>query len=328
MGKTKAELLSQIFGQRSGSPHIEFTEPRRSYKKKNMQTNERYSQWGIADGSKFYPTFPTTDKIESGYYELGHSQTIGIYFEKRDVTTDELFTLPSTELTEIIEDIEKFWDREEKYKEYNFIHKRGILLYGKPGCGKSAIIQLCTKYLIEEKDGIVINITNMDEMDWYNRIIGKFRQVEPNRPIIVIMEDLDGLAKEGSWATSMILNILDGIKQVDNVVYIATTNYPEKLEERITNRPSRFDRRYEVELPSREVREAYLKKKLSDSDLSDIDLEKWLDESDGYSLSHMRELVVSVITMDNTFDETVDRLNGLNRTPKVESGRRNVGFAS
>ena len=286
----------------------------------------RYSQWGISDGSKFYPTFSTTKRLDSGYYELNHSQQVGIYLQQKDVSTDELFSLPSSELQDILNDIEKFWEREEKYKEYNFIHKRGILLYGRPGCGKSAIIQLCTKHLIEEKDGIVINITNMDQMDWYNRIIGDLRQVEPDRPLIVIMEDLDGLASEGSWATSMILNLLDGIKQIDNVVYIATTNHPEKLEERITNRPSRFDRRYEVELPNEEVRTTYFKKKLTDEDLEKIDLDEWVDRTKGMSLSHLRELVISVITMDNTFEETWKRLNGMKRTPKVESGKNGVGF--
>jgi len=292
----------------------------------NESSKETYSQWGISDGSKFYPTFPTTNRLDSGYYELNHSQQTGIFLQRKSVSTDELFSLPSTELQDILVDIEKFWERVDKYKEYNFIHKRGILLYGRPGCGKSAIIQLCTQHLIEEKDGIVINITNMDQMDWYNRIIGDLRQVEPERPLIVIMEDLDGLASEGSWATSMILNLLDGIKQIDNVVYIATTNHPEKLEERITNRPSRFDRRYEVELPNEEVRRTYFEKKLTDEDLESIDLTEWVDRTHGMSLSHLRELVISVITMDNTFEETMERLDGMKRAPKVESGRAKAGF--
>jgi ATP-dependent 26S proteasome regulatory subunit len=168
-----------------------------------------------------------------------------------------LYQLPSDELTDIIEDIQKFWQRADRYKEYGFLHKRGILLYGDPGMGKSGIIQLITKHLVDNMQGIVINLTNGDQIEWYGELITSFRQIEPNRPIIVILEDIDGIASEGSWSTSMLLNILDGVKQIDNVVYIATTNYPEKLEERITNRPSRFDRRYEVEPPTDDVRLAY-----------------------------------------------------------------------
>ena len=43
------------------------------------------------------------------------------------------------------------------HREYNFVHKRGILMYGEPGCGKSGIIQLISKQLIEN-DGIILNI--------------------------------------------------------------------------------------------------------------------------------------------------------------------------
>jgi SpoVK/Ycf46/Vps4 family AAA+-type ATPase len=200
------------------------------------------------------------------------------------------------------------------------------LLYGAPGCGKSATIQLCTKYLTDKMGGIVINVTNGDQVEWYSKIINKLRQIEPDRPLVVIFEDIDAIASEGNWTTSMILNLLDGIKQIDNVVYIATTNHPEKLEDRITNRPSRFDRRYEVELPNEEVRKAYIQNKLSEEDLKGIDLNSWIKESEGFSLAHMRELVISVITMDNSFEDTIARLKGMKVKPKIKANTTSIGF--
>jgi len=246
--------------------------------------------------------------------------------ELKKVNTDELYQLPSPELTDIIEDIEKFWNRADRYKEYGFLHKRGILLYGEPGAGKSGIIQLCTKHLIEKMNGIVINLTNGDQIELYSKFISSLRTVEANRPLIVILEDIDGIAGEGTWSTSMLLNLLDGVKQIDNVVYIATTNYPEKLEERITNRPSRFDRRYEIEAPNAEVREAYIKNKLNDKDLSKINIKDWVKKSEGMSLAHMRELIISVVTMDNSFEDTIARLNGLKVKPKIKSKSKKIGF--
>lgn len=288
--------------------------------------NQKFTQWAIHNGGRFSPTLSTTEKLEAGFYEVGYDSNIGHYLEKKDVNTDELYELPSTELMDIIEDIEKFWKRRDKYKEYNFIHKRGILLYGEPGCGKSAIIQLCTKQLTQTMGGIVINVTNGDQVEYYSKIIGKLRQIEPERPLVVIFEDIDSIASEGSWTTSMILNLLDGIKQIQNVVYIATTNHPDKLEDRITNRPSRFDRRYEVELPNVEVRTAYIQNKLSDEDLKGIDMEQWLTQTEGFSLAHMRELVISVITMDNSFEDTMARLKGMKVKPKIKSKSVSVGF--
>jgi len=157
-------------------------------------------------------------------------------------------------------------------------------------------------------------------------LIGKLRQVEPERPLVVIFEDIDAIASEGSWTTSMILNLLDGIKQIQNVVYISTTNHPEKLEDRITNRPSRFDRRYEVELPNEEVRKAYIENKLSKEDLEKINMDDWIKESEGFSLAHMRELVISVVTMDNSFEDTIARLKGMKVKPKIKSGNSGIGF--
>ena len=289
-------------------------------------SNSGYNQWALHPGGKFSPTMPTKKKIDPGFYEVGNDSNIGFYLQKKKITIDELYHLPSDELQDMIEDIEKFWNRKEKYKEYNYVHKRGILLYGDPGNGKSGIIQLCTKYLIEDMNGIVINLSNGDQIDYYQHLIGPLREIEPDTPLIVILEDIDGIAGEGSWSTSMLLNLLDGIKQIDNVVYLATTNYPEKLEERITNRPSRFDRRYEIEMPSDKVREAYIKNKLTPEEILSINLEEWIEKTKGLSLAHMRELVISVCAMGNTFDDTMDRLNGLKIKPRIKSKNKEVGF--
>ena len=300
--------------------------PEKYFEQQMRFDNQKFTQWAIHSGGKFSPTLSTTEKLEPGFYEVGFDSNTGHFLEKKDVNTDELYELPSAELMDIIEDIEKFWKRKDKYAEYNFIHKRGILLYGEPGCGKSAIIQLCTKQLTKQMGGIVINVTNGDQVEYYSKIIGKLRQVEPDRPLVVIFEDIDAIASEGSWTTSMILNLLDGIKQIQNVVYIATTNHPDKLEDRITNRPSRFDRRYEVELPNDEVRMAYIQNKLSKKDLKGIDMGIWVKETEGFSLAHMRELVISVITMDNSFEDTIARLKGMKVKPKLKSKSSGIGF--
>jgi len=288
-----------------------------------------YSQWAIHPGGKYTPTMPTTKDIPSGFYEISLDSSIGVYLQNKHVTTDELYELPSDELVDIIDDIQKFWERADIYKRMNFVHKRGILLYGEPGCGKSGIIQLCTKHLIQNMGGIVINITNGDQIDHYQNIVGPFREIEPERPLIVILEDIDSIAGEGSWSTSMLLNLLDGIKQIDNVVYIATTNYPEKLEERITNRPSRFDRRYEIDLPSDEVRRAYILAKLGTEGIEESELQKWVNKTKGMSLAHLRELIISVSAMGNTFEDTINRLNGMKVKPVIANKKRkSVGFGA
>ncbi len=219
-----------------------------------------------------------------------------------------------------------FWKKRDVYRDYNFVHKRGILLYGDPGCGKSGIIQLCVKNLIEEENGIVINIKEDEDFKAFIEFVPTIRNIEPERPLIVILEDIDSLAGEDRYSTTKLLNILDGVKQIENVVYLATTNYPDKLQERITNRPSRFDRRYEVQMPSREIREAYIKNKLSDEDLKGINIEEWLDASDNMSLSHLKEMVISVVVMGKELDECLSALDALSERPKIKGGKRKPGI--
>ena len=281
--------------------------------------------WGTLQDEEFVPSFKSVDQVPSGIYELQYNRNVSqITLKKQPFKTDELYQLPSYEIQDILKDIQDFWDRRDKYREYNFVNKRGILMYGEPGCGKSGIIQLIAKQLIEN-NGIIINIKDQDDVDFFIDFIATFRKIEPNRPLIVLLEDLDSIAGESTYSTSKLLNILDGVKQIEDVVYIATTNYPEKLQERITNRPSRFDRRYKVELPNEEIREAYIRHKLKEEDLKNVDIQEWVKRTEGMSLSHLKEVVISTIVMGREFEEVMDNLEGLKRAPSVR-GSGKMGF--
>ena len=286
-----------------------------------------FAQWSVmGDGS--YIAAPKAEKqLPAGLYELEWNNRVNEWCVMRQaINTDELYELPTVEIGEILSDIKSFWKKSELYKSYKLMHKRGILLYGDPGCGKSGILQLCMMHIIDDLAGVVINIKNEDSIKAYVEMVPKLRQIEPNRPLVVIIEDIDSVAGDSNYSTSVLLNILDGIKQIENVVYIATTNYPEKLEERITNRPSRFDRRYYVSPPSREVRKSYLLNKIGENKV-DINIEKWLDDTEDLSLSHLKELFISVVLLDNKYENAIEHLKGMKKTPKGKK-QKEVGFGS
>ena len=114
--------------------------------------------WGTLQDEEFVPAFKSVDKVPAGIYEIVWNRSLSQHtLKKQPFKTDELYQLPSYEIQDILKDIQNFWDRKDKYKQYSFVHKRGILMYGEPGCGKSGIIQLISKQLIEN-DGIIINI--------------------------------------------------------------------------------------------------------------------------------------------------------------------------
>ena len=281
--------------------------------------------WGTLQDEEFVPAFKSVDKVPAGIYEILWNRSLGQHtIKKQPFKTDELYQLPSYEIQDILKDIQNFWDRRNKYREYNFVHKRGILMYGEPGCGKSGIIQLISKQLIEN-DGIILNIKDHDDVEYFIDFIATFRKIETNRPLIVLLEDIDSIAGENNHSTSKLLNILDGVKQIEDVVYIATTNYPEKLQDRITNRPSRFDRRYKVELPNEDIRDAYIRHKLTDEDIKNVDIKEWVKRTEGMSLSHLKEVVISTIVMGREFEEVMDNLEGLKKAPTIKEFKK-VGF--
>ena len=283
--------------------------------------------WSNLKNEEFAPAYVTVEQVPAGVYEIDYNNSIGTHtLKKQPFKTDELYHLPSPEIMDILKDIENFWTRADVYREYNFVHKRGILMYGEPGCGKSGIIQILANMLME-LNGIVINIKSQNDIDYFIEFIPTFRKIEPTRPLVVILEDIDSLAGEDRYSTSQLLNILDGVKQIEGVVYIATTNYPEKLQDRVTNRPSRFDRRYRIELPNEEIRRAYITNKLNDDDLAKIDIDEWIKRTVGMSLSHLKEVVVSVVVMGRTFEETMSSLEELKKTPKIKETKK-MGFGS
>lgn len=117
-----------------------------------------------------------------------------------------------------------------------------------------------------------------------------------------------------------ILAMLDGEYQTDNVVYVATTNYPEQLGARIGNRPSRFDERIYVGMPSRLARATYLQKATASEPLTQAEINRWSDDTEGLSIAHLRELFVAVHCLEQEYDSVLDRLRHMTIKPEPEPG--------
>jgi SpoVK/Ycf46/Vps4 family AAA+-type ATPase len=133
------------------------------------------------------------------------------------------------------------------------------------------------------------------------------RQVEPNRPIVCIFEDIDAIIKR--YGEDQLLAILDGTDKIDKVLNIATTNYPEILDKRIISRPRRFDRVYKIPNPNAKLRAAFLKVKLPKGS----NVKKWTKDTDGLSFAAMTELIVSVFCLGNEVDATIAILKDMEK---------------
>ena len=281
-------------------------------------------QWTTSDNKRFIPASHTKPCLVPGVYEIQHSNTVGLYFQKIPVKTEGLIRFPQTNSDRVVKEIQNFWEKETIFREYKLTYKRGIILWGPPGSGKSCTIQLITKDVVD-REGVVIKFTNPSLFLEGMRV---FREIQKETPVVILMEDIDSTLE--IYNESDVLNILDGIDQVEKVVFLATTNYPERLGARILNRPSRFDKRFKIDHPNAESRMMYFKHLIGERKISDlnIDLEKWVKDTARFSIAHLKELFVAVIILGDDYNEAVETLSSMKEEISSEDDLgKLMGFA-
>jgi AAA+ superfamily predicted ATPase len=132
--------------------------------------------------------------------------------------------------------------------------KRGILLHGKPGTGKT----LTAMYLASAmKDRTVLVLTGRG----LGLIESSAKLARWLAPSMVLIEDVDLIAEERSMSGACVqpmlfelLNQMDGLADDCDVLFVLTTNRPEILEPALASRPGRVDQAYEIPLPDSECR--------------------------------------------------------------------------
>ena len=284
-------------------------------------------QWSTSDGIHFFPTAKTVVSLTPGVYDIKISQANGLYFERVPVVTQGLIRFPETNSSRIISEIQNFWSRESIFRDYKLAYKRGIMLHGPAGSGKSSTIQLLMQDVIE-RGGVVINFNNPNT---FISGVRKLREIQPDSPLVVLMEDIDSIIETNS--ESEVLNLLDGVNQIDKVVFLATTNYPERLGDRIINRPSRFDKRFKIGHPNAESRRIYLEFVIGGAEKVGelkIDLDLWVGDTEGFSIAHLKELFVAVVILGDSYEDALSTLTAM-REENLDSKDdefRKMGFGS
>lgn len=281
-------------------------------------------QYTTADGIKFFPASRTRDTLPPGVYEISYCNMKGVYFERIPIKTDDLIRFPETNSEKVIEEIQKFWGREDVFRQFGLSYRRGILLYGPPGSGKSCTIRLIMNDVVK-RDGVVLKFR---DPGLFCNGIRLLREIQPSTPVVVLMEDIDSTIE--AYSESEVLNILDGVEQVEKVVYLATTNYPERLGARIINRPSRFDKRIKMAHPKSASRRLYFEHLMNPDVVEqyEIDLDRWVKDTEKMSIAHLKELFISVCIFGNEYDEAIKTLQEMLKE-KPQSGEdydMNIGF--
>lgn len=212
----------------------------------------------------------------------------------RSATLENLVLAPGLKEA-LVSDLTQFFSRREVYQRYGVPWKRGILLIGPPGNGKTHTI----KALCNQLEVPALYVRSIDSPSLYRNEHASISQIfataRQSAPCLLVLEDLDALLKPGN--RSFFLNELDGFAENAGVCVVASTNYPERLDPAILDRPSRFDRKYHFHLPAPAERAAYLAlwnaKQTDALRLSEVGLSETVAATDGFSFAYLKELCLS-----------------------------------
>lgn len=285
-------------------------------------TPGQVSQYAL-HGEGYMATTPTVASLPPGAYDVCCDNT-GVFVVPSLPPSSLLLELPEMRSDDVIRIVENFWNSEKDYKEGNrFViggarFSTGLLIYGPPGSGKSCTIQIVSNKLIERGGTVFFGSTNPSVVTSF---LTDFSKVEKNRKSIVILEDIDSLIQ--NHGESSYLEMLDSAKTINNVMFIATTNYPELLDPRIYNRPGRFSHVIKIGMPTDKAREAYLKAILKDhSDIPYI-----VEHTDQFTIDHLTALINAVYREKKILETEIKRIRTLFKVPKA-GNQGKLGIAS
>jgi len=232
----------------------------------------------VAKAKNYAPVYVILIALVWGYFFLrgiGPQGEIHLKFWKRpggvDLTRRTFADVmgideAKAELQEVVD----FLKNPERFEHLGGRVPQGILLIGPPGTGKTLLARAVAgeagvPFFSESGSGFVEMFVGVGA----RRIRKLFEDAKANVPCIIYIDEVDSIAarrmgptsggdREYGQATNQLLVELDGFKKSPGIIFIASTNRPENLDEAFL-RPGRIDRQIMVPPPDARGREAILK---------------------------------------------------------------------
>lgn len=144
--------------------------------------------------------------------------------------------------------------------------KKGVLLYGPPGCSKTLLVRaLATEAglnFLAVKGAELISMY-VGESERATREV--FRKARAASPSIIFFDEIDAIASRGKSGSDLnvlttLLNEMDGFEELRNVLVVAATNKPQNIDPALM-RPGRFDNVVYIGPPDLEARTEIFQKR-------------------------------------------------------------------
>ncbi len=216
------------------------------------------------------------------------------------------------ELIEIVD----FLKKPEKFSKMGAKIPKGVLLYGKPGTGKTLI----AKAIAGEADVPFISMSGSEFIEMFaglgaSRVRKLFDKARKLSPCIVFIDEIDaigarrtsnsGAETENNQTLNQLLVEMDGFSSEETIIVLAATNRPEMLDKALL-RPGRFDRQITIPVPDLKGRLDILKIHSEDKRLSDdVNLESIAEDTAGFTGAELANILneSAIIATINKHDE-------------------------
>jgi len=170
--------------------------------------------------------------------------------------------------------------------------KRGLLLFGPPGTGKTHT----TRYLIGQLHGYTRLVLTGRALHAIGSAAELARALQP---AVLVLEDVDLVAEDRSFGPGSspvlfdLLDAMDGAAADADLLFVLTTNRSDLLEPALAARPGRVDVAVEIDLPDGAARRRLfaLYARAVPTDLSDAEIDIIIERTEGVTASFLKELL-------------------------------------